>query len=116
MKTLTTEDLANWEAVSAVAWKECDDRKLTKVEKIAVTIKALRDDPDAFRVRELLVPMSQREVCAVLRTHMVLINSVLGTTYRYVGASYAPSGRGAFGRLGGGHRGHYSEPCLLSYT
>ena len=111
--TVAVEDLANWKAIAEVAWKECDDRKLSKVEKVAVTIKALSEEKHPFRVSRLCVPLSQREVCAVFRNHMGLINEVLGTTYRYVGASYSNSGRGAFGRLGGGQRGHYNEPCLL---
>ena len=110
---MTPSDLATWPTIAAAAWEVADDRKLTKVEKIAVTIKAISEKAP-FRVSDLCVPLSQREVCAVLRTHLPLINTILGTNYRYVGASYANSNSGPFGRYSSA-RGSYHEPCLLQY-
>lgn len=63
------------------------------------------------RVAELL-EKSLREVQAFAKKHAVEIGKALGKKVEYRASDYDASGRGAFGRLGGGRKAHYSPAHL----
>jgi len=56
---------------------------------------------------------STRTVYSIARRYPSELAHALGwNSGEYEGSSYAASGCGAFGRLGGGRRAHYNEPTL----
>ena len=63
------------------------------------------------RVADLLA-CSLRETQCFAKKHAKEIGEAMGKLVEYTGADYDASGRGAFGRLGGGRRAHYSRAHL----
>jgi len=121
-KTSNKVTESNWKQLAEQAWNDCDDRKLTKAEKIALVCEALvlRNERNAagghigLSIDDLSSRccLTSRQFGAVCRSSLDKVNEILGTSYRYSGSDYNASGRGAFGRLGGGRGGQYVKPSL----
>lgn len=102
----------NWQTIAAQAWEACDDRKLTKTEKLALVIEAIAEQPDRsfIRINRLAsrTPLTGREVASVLRRDMARVNATLDMQLSYNPGYQETTGGGEFGRLGnGGRRGRY---------
>lgn len=90
-----------------------------KINLVAAAIREMYLEREGYRSGQIEwlrqgSPLSTRQFATVCRSHLGEISALLGgTRLSYCKGEYTPSGRGAFGRLGGGNRGYYSKPCLL---
>ena len=110
-----------WQDTAKQAWAACDDRKLTRDEKIALVAEAITVqylEKDGYRSSDIewlasRSPLNTRQFAAVCRNHLNKVSAHLGgLELSYSKGGYSASGRGDFGRLGGGHHGAVIKPCL----
>lgn len=111
----------NWKETAKSAWAACDSRSLTRDEKIALVAEAIvlqYTERDGYRCGDFewlaqRSPLTVRQFSAICRHHLSKVSALLdGLQLRYNKSDYTPSGRGAFGRLGGGRRGYSSKASL----
>lgn len=94
-------------------------------EELAEVVDAIKRWLDRWRAkseRVVYVKLDQvrgiaccdsKRFYGVVRRNTVAIAEALGArSAQYQKGEYTPSGSGAFGRLGGGKRGHTSDPML----
>jgi len=120
--TTSTENTASWKQLAEQAWDACEDRELTVDEKVALVAEAITIqylEKKGYRSLDFAYLsscscLSVREMSAICRHHLDKVAAHLGgIALSYRKGEYEGSGRGAFGRLSGGRRAHYSKPGLV---